>query len=77
MAVKKRFKRIYNAIESIFYTKYEDTPESKVVFIYGFKRNKTDKIDNYIFTACDSDHLYENYKLIYLWSDKFFNKRSE
>ena len=48
MVEKRRFERIYNAIESMTCTKYEDISENEEIFIYGFKYVKTDKIDNYI-----------------------------
>ena len=41
------------------YMKNEDNPENKQIFIYGFKHNKTDKVDNYILFGCKSDELYE------------------
>ena len=48
MVVKRRFERIYTALESMDYTKYEDISENKERYIYGIKHVKTDKIDNYI-----------------------------
>ena len=41
MIVKRRFERIYNAIETMTFTKYEDIPENKEIVIYGFKHIKT------------------------------------
>ena len=46
MIEKRRFERIYDAIESMSYTKYENISENKKIFIYGLKHIKTDKIDN-------------------------------
>ena len=77
MFVKRRFERIYNAIETITYTKYENDPQNKEIFVYGFKHVKTDKIDNYKLIGCESDALYENDKLFNFWSDKFINKEIE
>ena len=59
------------------YTKYENIPENKEIFIYGFKHIKTDKIDNYILIGCESDELYENNKLFNFWSNKCINKEKE
>ena len=59
------------------YNKYEDIPENKELFIYGFKHIKTDKIDNFILIVRESDDLYENDKLFNLSSDKFINKDIE
>ena len=77
MVVERRFERIYNAIETMTYTKYEDISENKEIFIYGFKHGKTDKIDNYIVIGCESDELIENDKLFNFWSNKFINKEIE
>ena len=55
MVKNRRFERIYNAVESMTYTEYEDFPENKEIFVYGFKHVKTDKIDNYILIGCESD----------------------
>ena len=46
MVEKRRFERIYNAMETMTYTKNEDISENKEIFIYGFKHVKTDKINN-------------------------------
>ena len=72
--VKRRFEGIYNAIETMIYTKYEHITENKEIFIYGFKHVKTDKVDNYISIRCESDELYENDKLFNFWSDRFINQ---
>ena len=74
MIVKRRFERIYNAIETMTYTKYEDISENNEIFIYGFKHVKTDKIDNYKLIGCESDELYENDKLFNFWSNKYINE---
>ena len=37
LVVKRRFGRIYSAIESMAHTKLEDIPENKELNIYGFK----------------------------------------
>ena len=57
--VNRRFERIINMIECKSSVKYEDVPENKEIFIYGFKHNKTDKIDNYILIGCKLDLLNE------------------
>ena len=44
MFVRRRFERIYNRTEVNSYAKYEANPENKEIFIYGFKRIKTDKV---------------------------------
>ena len=74
MIEKRRFERIYNAIETMTYTKYEDISENKEIFIYGFKHVKTDKVNNYILIVSESDELYENDKLFNFWSNKFINE---
>ena len=77
MILKRRFEKRYDAIESMSYTKYENITENKEIFIYGLKHVKTDKIDNYILIACESDELYENDKLFNIWSNKFINNEIE
>ena len=77
MVAKRRFERIYTALESMDYTKYEDISENKEIFIYGIKHVKTDKIDNYILIGCESDELYENDKLFNFWSNKYINNEIE
>ena len=77
MVEKRRFERINDIMEYKSYIKYEDIPENKEIFIYGFKRVKTDKIDNHILIGCGSDELFENDKLINFWSNKFINTEIE
>ena len=77
MIKQRRFERIYNSIESMTYTKYEDISENIEIIVYGFKHVKTDKIDNYILIGCESDELFENDKLFKFWSNKFINKEIE
>ena len=77
MIVKRRFERIYNAIESMADTKYEDIPENKEVIVYGFKHNKKDKVANYLLIGDGLDELYEDDKLFNFWSNKFLNKEIE
>ena len=77
MVPKRRLERIYNAKEIMTYTKYEDFPENKQIFIYGFKHVKTDKIDYFILIGCESDELNENDKLFNLWSNKLINEEME
>ena len=48
MIEKRRFERINNLITYKLYMKNEDFPESREIFLYGFKRIETDKVDNYI-----------------------------
>ena len=48
--------------------KNENIPENKEIFVYGFKHNKTDKVDKHILIACESVALYENDKLFHFWS---------
>ena len=74
MIVKRRFERIYNMMDHKSYTKNEDIPENKEIFIYGFKHVITDKIDNFILIACESDELLEKDKLFNFWSNKFTNE---
>ena len=59
------------------YTKNEDIPENKEIFIYSFKHVKTDKVNNYILITCESDELHENDKLFNIWSNKLINKEIE
>ena len=77
MVEKRRFERINDIMEYKSYIKYEDIPENKEIFIYGFKHVKTDKIDNYILIGCESDELFENDKLFNFWSNKFINTEIE
>ena len=77
MVEKRRFERLYDAIESMSYTKYENISENKEIFIYGIKHVKTDKIDNYILIGCESDKLLENDKLFNIWSNKIINNEIE
>ena len=78
MVVKRRFKRIYNMmLDFKSYIKYEDIPDNKEIFIYSFKPVQTDKVDNYILIASESDELHENDKLFNIWSNKLINKEKE
>ena len=77
MVEKRRFERINDMISYKSYIKYEDISENKEIFIYGFKHVKTDKIDNYILIASESDELHENDKLFNIWSNKLINKEIE
>ena len=74
MINQKRFERINDMIMYTSYTKNEDIPENKEIFVYGFKHVKTEKIDNYILIGCESDELFENDKLFNFWSNKFINE---
>ena len=75
MVVKRRFDRIYNAMENMAYTSYEYFPENKEIFVYGFKHIKTDKVDTYLGIGLGSDDIYENEKLFNFWSNKIFKLR--
>ena len=78
MVVETRFERIINKMMDFkSYTKNEDIPESKEIFVYSFKHVKTDKVNNYILVGSDSDEFYENDKLFNFWSNKFINKEIE
>ena len=78
MIKQRRFERIYNMMMDFkTYIKYEDIPENKEIFIYSFKHIKTDKVDNYILIASESDELHENDKLFNFWSNKLINKEIE
>ena len=77
MIVKRRFERIRNMMDYKSYTKNEDIPENKEIFIYSFKHVITDKVDNYILIGCESDELFENDKLFNFWSNKFKNNEIE
>ena len=77
MIEKRRFERINNMMDCKSYIKYEDIPENKEIFIYGFKHVKADKIDNYILIGCDSDELFENDNLFIFWSNKLINNEIE
>ena len=61
-------------IEKFVVIVLKSIPENKEIFIYGFKRVKTDKLDNYNLIGCESDELYENNKLFIFWSNKFLRK---
>ena len=77
MVEKRRSERITDIITCKSYIKYEDIPENKEIFIYGFKHVKTDEIDNYILIGCESEELFENDKLFKFWSNKFINNEIE
>ena len=77
MVVKRRFERINNMMECNFYIKNEVISENKEIFIYGFKHNKTDKVDNFILFGCELGVLFGNDKLFNFWSKKLINKEIE
>ena len=77
MVVRRRFERTNIMIACKSYIKFEDIPENKGIFVYGFQHIKTDKIDNHILFGCELDVLYENSKLCNFWSNKFINKEIE
>ena len=54
MVEKRRFDRIYNAKKTMTYTKFEDIPENKEIFVYVFKHIKTDNIDKFTLIGCES-----------------------
>ena len=74
MFVGRRFERINNMIACKSYTKYEDIPENKEIFISGFRHNRNDKVNNYILIGCETDELFENDKLFNFWSNNFTNE---
>ena len=39
------------------YTKHENIPESREVFVYRFKHIKTDKLDRCFLIECESDEI--------------------
>ena len=56
MIVKRRFERIINKMMDFkSYTKNEDFPENKEIFVYSFKHVKTDKVNNYILIGSESN----------------------
>ena len=75
--VKRRFKKLNIMMGCKSYIENEDLPENKEIFVYGFKHVKTDKIDNYILTGCESEKLDENKKLFKFWSNKIINDINE
>ena len=77
MIEQRRIERINVMITNKSYIKYEDIPENKEIFVYGYKHIKTDKIDNYILIGCETDELYENNELFNFWSNKFINNEIE
>ena len=78
MIKQRRFERLYNMMMDFkSYIKYEDIPENKEIFIYSFKPVQTDKVDNYILIASESDELHKNDKLFNIWSNKLINKDIE
>ena len=78
MVVKRRFERIYNMMMDFkSYIKYEDILENKEIFIFSFKPVQTNKVENYILTASESDELHEYDKLFKIWSNKLINKEIE
>ena len=73
--VKRRFERTYNKMmDCKSYIKNDDISENKEIFVYGFKRVKTDKVDTYFLIGCESDVLYESRKLFNFWSNKIIKK---
>ena len=74
MFEKKRFEMIYNATETMTYTKYEGIAENKEIFIYEFKHIVTDKIDIYSLVGSESDEIFKIDNLINFWSNKFMNE---
>ena len=77
MIKQRRFERIRNMMDYKLYTKNENIPENKEIFIYSLKPVETDKVDNYILIASESDELHENDKLFNIWSNKIINKEIE
>ena len=77
MIVKRRFERIRYMMDCKSFTKNEDIPENKEIFIYSFKHVKTDKVESYILIASESDELHENDNLFNIWSNKLINKEIE
>ena len=77
MIIKRRFERIRNMMDYKSYTKNEVLPENKEIFVYSFKHVKTNKVNNYILIASESDELHENDKLFDIWSNKLINKEME
>ena len=77
MVEKRRFDRMYNAIETMNYTKYDDVPVNEEIFVYGFKQIKRVKINNHILIGCESHGLFENDQLFNFWANKFTNKLME
>ena len=77
LIIKRRFERIRNMMDYESYTKNEDIPENKEIFISSFKYVKTEKVNFYILIACESDELHENDKLFNIWSNKLINKDIE
>ena len=57
-------------------TNYGAILENKEICIYGLKHNKTDKVDSDILIGCESDELYENYKLFNFWSTIIIGKQN-
>ena len=77
MVEKRRFERIYIAIEGMTYTKYDDIPENQEIIVYGFEHVETDKVDKFILVGCSTDEFYENDKLFNFWSNKVMDKEIE
>ena len=75
LVVERRFERINNMMECKSYIKNEVISENKEIFIYGFKHNKTDKVDNFILFGCELGVLFGNDKLFNFWSKKLIKKR--
>ena len=42
-------------MECNLYKKYEDIPENKEIFIYGFHHIKMKKIENFLIIGCESN----------------------
>ena len=77
MVGKRRFERRNIVITCITYMKHKDVPGNKRIFAYEFKPNETDKIDKHISVGCESDDIYESYKLFNFLSNRFVNREIE
>ena len=77
MVVKRRFERIKNMMECKSYIENEDISENKVIFFYGFKHVKTDKVGKYVLMGCELDELNEKNKLFNFWAIKILYKEIE
>ena len=78
MVAQRRLERVFKMMmDCKSYTKNEDIPENKEIFLYAFKHVKTEKVDNYTLIGFDSDELFENGNLFNFCSNKFINEEIE
>ena len=77
MVEEERFERIYNMIGVNFDTKYEEFPENREIFFFGYKHIGTKNVQSFILIGSDLDELNENDELFIFCSNEFINKEKK